>query len=162
MLRKYGYEEKDIIKEAEKIAPLVKHVHLSDNFGFEHTELPMGMGNVPIEEFLEYMKKHGKLKNVTSVLESAGTAIHLGIPPVHTEALQTLGVGSPAWSISPNWYESSQNYFFGGSNYASAGFGNILPQGHFSEYGAGFSQLPTATGGMRPDQKSKFSNTPMS
>ena len=151
-----------IKKEVEAIKDDIRHIHISDNFGYGDAHLAPGMGNVPIEEFLEYMKKHGKLKNVTSVLESAGTAIHLGIPPVHTEALQTLGVGSPAWSISPNWYESSQNYFFGGSNYASAGFGNILPQGHFSEYGAGFSQLPTATGGIRPGQQSKFSNTPMS
>ena len=153
---------KYIKREVEAIQDDIRHIHISDNFGHSDVHLAPGMGNVPIKEFLEHMEKTGKLKEVKSVLESAGTAIHLGIPPIHAEALQHMGVSSPAWSTSPNWYEVSQNYFFGGSNYASAGFGNILPQGHFSEYGAGFSQLPTATGGMRPDQKSKFSNTPMS
>jgi sugar phosphate isomerase/epimerase len=50
MIRRFGYSEKDVIKEAGKVAPMLKHVHLSDNFGLEHTELPMGMGNVPIKE----------------------------------------------------------------------------------------------------------------
>ncbi|MEK6757778.1 MAG: hypothetical protein AABX88_01490, partial [Nanoarchaeota archaeon] len=40
MLRKRGYESEDIIQQTKAVAPLVKHVHLSDNFGFEHTELP--------------------------------------------------------------------------------------------------------------------------
>ena len=170
IMKKFGVPEgtskenwnKYIKREVEAIQDDIRHIHISDNFGHSDVHLAPGMGNVPIKEFLEHMEKTGKLKDVKSVLESAGTAIHLGIPPVHAEALQHMGVSSPAWSISPNWYEVSQNYFFGGSNYASAGFGNILPQGHFSEYGAGFSQLPTATGGLRPGQQSKFSNTPMS
>jgi len=53
MIRRQGFGKEDIIKEAEKIAPVVKHIHLSDNFGFEHTELPMGMGNVPIKEIMK-------------------------------------------------------------------------------------------------------------
>ena len=57
MLRKEGYSEKDIVKQTEIIAPFVKHVHLSDNFGFEHTELPMGMGNVPLKEIMEKLQK---------------------------------------------------------------------------------------------------------
>ena len=59
MLRKEGFKEEDIIKETEKIAPYVKHVHLSDNFGFEHTELPMGMGNVPMKEIMEKLGEKG-------------------------------------------------------------------------------------------------------
>ncbi len=50
MLRKYGYTEEEIVKETKKIAPYLKHIHLSDNFGFEQTELPMGMGNVPLKQ----------------------------------------------------------------------------------------------------------------
>ena len=57
MLRKYGYDKADLIKQAEIIAPYVKKVHLSDNFGLEHTELPMGMGNVPIKEIMEKLGK---------------------------------------------------------------------------------------------------------
>ena len=37
MMRKKGYSEKDVIKETKEIAPFVKHVHLSDNFGLDHT-----------------------------------------------------------------------------------------------------------------------------
>ena len=59
MLRKKGYSEKDIIKEAERIAPYVKHVHLSDNFGLDNTELPMGMGNVPIKEVMKKLGEKG-------------------------------------------------------------------------------------------------------
>jgi len=56
-LRKFGFSSEDIIKEAEKVAPYLKHVHLSDNFGLDNVELPMGMGNV---DFKEVMKKLGK------------------------------------------------------------------------------------------------------
>ena len=34
-------------------------VHLSDNFGMEHTELPMGMGNVPLKEVMEKLGQKG-------------------------------------------------------------------------------------------------------
>lgn len=59
MIKKYGFENKDVLKETEAVAPLVKHVHLSDNFGFEHTELPMGMGNVPIKEIMQKLGQQG-------------------------------------------------------------------------------------------------------
>ena len=58
------FTEKDVVKESEKIAPFVKHVHLSDNFGLEHTELPMGMGNVPMKEILKLSKNFQKAKKV--------------------------------------------------------------------------------------------------
>lgn len=72
MLRKFGYEEKDIIKEAEAVAPYIKHVHLSDNFGFEHTELPMGMGNVPLKEIMEKLGKKVLMQERLSKLQLGG------------------------------------------------------------------------------------------
>ena len=72
MIRKYGYDSKDLIKQTEKIAPFVKHIHLSDNFGMEHTELPMGMGNVPIKEQEEILKKRfgDKFKEIKQIVET--------------------------------------------------------------------------------------------
>src|SRR3989338_1564089 len=57
MIRQFGYNKEDVVKETEKVAQYVKHVHLSDNFGINHTELPMGMGNVPTKEPLELIEK---------------------------------------------------------------------------------------------------------
>ena len=59
MMRKKGYTEEDIVGETKKIAKFVKHVHLSDNFGLDHTELPMGMGNVPLKKMMDEIKKAG-------------------------------------------------------------------------------------------------------
>ena len=39
----------DQVKDLSK-AGVLGHIHLSDNFGFEHTKLPMGMGNFPTKE----------------------------------------------------------------------------------------------------------------
>ena len=83
MLRKYGYNEQDIVKESEKIAPLLKHIHLSDNFGFEHTELPMGMGNVPIKQIMEKLGDKGF--EARKVIEAAGWWQHLS--PLHFKKL---------------------------------------------------------------------------
>jgi hypothetical protein len=63
---------------------------------------------------------------------------------------------------APNWDEQSWSYFMGSGGY-SGGYGTILPPVHFSEYGSGFTQLPTALGGQMPGQdRSKFSGMPMS
>ena len=79
MLRRYGYTEEEIIKETEKVAPLVKHVHLSDNFGFEHTELPMGMGNVPLKEMMEKLGEKGF--DAKKIIEAGAWWQHFRTPP---------------------------------------------------------------------------------
>jgi len=162
--------EKHLEKEIKDIEKYIGHIHISDNFGYQDVHLPPGMGNTPIKEFLEHMEKTGKLGKVKSILESAGAAIHLGIPPSHTEALTYLnvplypGISTPAQT----WGTIGSNYFFGGAGEAggyTSGYGKFLPEGHFGEYGTGFSQLPYAFGGVRPGtegQQSKFSGTPMS
>lgn len=159
MLRKYGYESEDIIKESEKVAPLVKHVHLSDNFGFEHTELPMGMGNVPMKEIMEQLDKEGyKGKKIIEALNwwqhfSPGGKFN---PPLQS----TLeAVGSPLYSMhmAPYWNQSvglQEGYF--------SGYGQMLPQINYETFGAGFSQLPSELGGQAPDARGgRMSGRPM-
>lgn len=153
MLRKYGYSEEDIIKESEKIAPIVKHVHLSDNFGMEHTELPMGMGNVPIKEIMEKLGQKGF--EARKVIEAANWFEHFKTSPFQ----QTLeAFGSPIYGIKmqPYWNQavSSQGYF--------SGYGQMLPQINYETVGSGFSALPAELGGQRPGaQGSRMSGRPM-
>lgn len=79
MIRKFGYDQSDVVKETKKVADMVKHVHLSDNFGFEHTELPMGMGNVPTKEHLEAIGE--KVKKMKKLLkQEIGISI---LKPLH-------------------------------------------------------------------------------
>lgn len=154
MLRKFGYDKKDLISEAGKIAPFVKHIHLSDNFGYEHTELPMGMGNVPLKEEFEKIGK--KANEVAKVVETGDWYQHFKTTPL----VETFGAfGVPYFSgpaASPYWTTSGRglgNYF--------AGYGTMLPDQHFSMYGGGFSALPTELGGQIQRRGSGFSGTPM-
>jgi sugar phosphate isomerase/epimerase len=55
--KKYGFTDKDIIKEAEALAKNVKHVHLADNFGYNDSHLPPGMGNVATRKFRKIRKR---------------------------------------------------------------------------------------------------------
>ena len=141
MLRKYGYEEKDIIKESEKIAPLVKHVHLSDNFGFEHTELPMGMGNVPLKEIMKKLGEKGE--KAKKIVEAAHWWQHFKTSPIE-QSLEALGSPIYATGGTPYWNQAigyQQGYL--------GGYGAMLPQISYETFGAGFSQLPMELGGQR-------------
>lgn len=154
MLRKQGFDNKKLVEEAEKIAPFVKHVHLNDNFGSTHTDLPPGMGNVPINEVLEKLKKvnfEGKF-----IFEGGNFFQNFQQSP-HPYVLE--GLGSPIFVPGAGggyWNEairSHGNYF--------AGYGTVLPEQHFSMYGGGFSALPTELGGQIQRRGSGFSGTPM-
>jgi len=154
MLRKYGYTEEEIVKEAERIAPLIKHVHLSDNFGFEHTELPMGMGNVPMKDIMEKLGKKGF--DAKKIIEAGQWWQHFKTSPLQP----TLeGLGSPIYAkgVAPYWNQVPGFYqdFRGG-------YGLMLPQTNYEMFGAGFSQLPTELGGQRPGaQGSRMSGKQM-
>jgi len=145
MLRKYGYSEEDIVKETEKIAPYVKHVHLSDNFGFEHTELPMGMGNVPLKKMMEKLGEKGV--DAKKIIEAGHWWQHFKTPPFQ-EVLEA--VGSPVYSMkmAPYWNQAAglqEGYF--------SGYGQMLPQINYETFGAGFSQLPQELGGQMQGAK---------
>jgi len=154
MLRKQGFEEKDIIKETEKIAPFVKHVHLSDNFGFEHTELPMGMGNVPLKEIMEKLGKKGY--EAKKIIEAGNWWQHFRSSPFQS-TLEYMGTPIYATGPSPYWSQTTgfQQGYMGG-------YGMMLPQGNYETFGAGFSQLPAELGGQRMGgQGGRMSGRPM-
>ncbi|OGJ13215.1 hypothetical protein A3K82_01425 [Candidatus Pacearchaeota archaeon RBG_19FT_COMBO_34_9] len=142
MLRKQGISEKDIIKETEKVAPLVKHVHLSDNFGFEHTELPMGMGNVPIKEIMDKLGQQGF--DAKKIIEAGSWWQHQRTPPFK-ETLEAFGSPIYSMQMAPYW---NQNAGFQQSYYAGLA-GQWLPQTHYETFGAGFLRLPMELGGQR-------------
>ena len=156
MLRKYGYTPEQTVEEARKVAPFVKHVHISDNFGFEHTELPPGMGQVPIKEMLKEMEKQGfKGKEV---VEFGTWAQHFKTVPI-AEAFE--GLGSPIYGMQmqPFWNQARGSY--GIPAPYSGGYGMMLPEQHFSIYGSGFSTLPSELGGQMPGKGQRFSGAPM-
>lgn len=141
-LRKHGFTKEEIIKETEKIAPLVKHVHLSDNFGMQSTEIPIGMGNVPIKEIMQELGKEGF--EGKKVLEAMHWWQHFKTPPLQ----QTFeAFGSPVYAdgVGPYWNQTTGLYqgYFGG-------MGMMLPQTNYETFGAGFSQLPVELGGQKP------------
>jgi len=152
MLRKQGFGEKEVIKETEKIAPFVKHIHLSDNFGFEHTELPMGMGNVPLKEMMEKLPE----KDVKKIIEAGQWWQHMQTSPVR-ESFEALG--SRMYEGGPFWNQAiglQQGYF--------SGYGMMLPPQNYQFWGSGFSMqsLPMELGGQIPGGKGgRMSGTPM-
>jgi hypothetical protein len=142
MIRGKGFEAKDVVGETEKIAPFVKHVHLSDNFGFEHTELPMGMGNVPTKEIFEKLGKEGF--DAKKIIEAGQWWQHFKTPPLR-ETLEAFGSPIYGMQMAPYWNQSPafQSDYFGG-------YGMMLPQVNYETFGAGFSRLPSELGGQRP------------
>lgn len=155
MLRKKGYSEKDIIEETKKIAPYVKHVHLSDNFGLDHTELPMGMGNVPLKSMMEELKKAGfKGKEI---IEAGNWWQYFADKGGGSPFLPSIeAFNSPIYGMKdgPTW---AQTGFYGA--YFS-GHGSINPPVHHNVYGAGFQTLPIELGGEIPGDKGRFAGTP--
>jgi hypothetical protein len=155
MLKKYGYENKDIIEESKKVAKFIKNVHLSDNFGLEHTELPMGMGNVPIKEILQNLGKEGFEAN--KIIEAGNWWQHFRTPPLK-ETLEAFG--SPVYSMemAPYW---NQNVGFQ-QDYDAGLAGQWLPQINYETFGTSFSRLPSELGGQRPGAEgSRMSGRPM-
>jgi len=162
MLRRYGFEKQDILKETEAVAPFVKKVHLSDNFGFEHTELPMGMGNVPMGEIINRLKKGQEgFDNVKQVIEAGNWWQHFSpggknsppiVPTLQGMGTPLYGSGGPAGGWN-QLYGTPGGYF--------GGYGTMLPENNFNIYGAGFSSLPTELGGQIASKDSRMSGTPM-
>jgi hypothetical protein len=141
MIRGKGFEGKDVVGETEKIAPFVKHVHLSDNFGYEHTELPMGMGNVPVKEIFEKLGKEGF--DAKKIIEAGQWWQHFKTPPLR-ETLEAFGSPIYGMQMAPYWNQSpgfQADYF--------SGYGSMLPQINYETFGAGFSRLPSELGGTR-------------
>lgn len=158
MMRKFGYDSKQIAKEAEIVSPFVNKIHLSDNFGMDHTELPMGMGNVAMkaqyEALAKYNKKMGEIKQIVETGNWFGPQ-GFGNQTPFAQTLKAFG--SPVYSMKmgPYWNQS-----FAASGGYFNGYGNVLPDQHFSMYGAGFSGMPKELGGQAAG-RSRMGGTPM-
>ncbi len=152
MMKKFGYDKKDIIKEGKKIAPFVKHVHLADNFGFHDSHLPPGMGEVSNKEVLKELEKAGfKGKKI---VEAGAFVQHFKTSPT-PYVLEAFGSPLYPMMAQPSWNQI--RYTIGGY---FEGYGEIFPEQHFSMYGSGFSNLPSELGGQVGSSKSRFSGAP--
>ncbi len=154
--KKHGFTDKDLVKEAEKFAKYVKHVHLTDNFGYSDSHLAPGMGNVPFKEHLEVLEKAGVLGDTRKIVEASGIPQHFGISP-YPAILE--GMGSPIYGMKmgPYWNQTNGLYqgYFGG-------YGMMLPQTNYETWGAGFSRLPSELGGSAQGAAgSRMSGRPM-
>jgi len=143
LLRKEGFGEEKIIEETKTIAPYIKHVHLTDNFGYADTHLPPGMGKVPVKGIMEELEKAGYSGKF--IAEAGGFAKEFKISP-HPYVLEALG--SPLYHpiMAPYWSKS--------------GYGAVFPEHYVSIYGTGFAGVPAELGGMMPGKKSRFAGTP--
>jgi len=152
LIRGAGFEEKHIIEESRRIKPYLKHIHLSDNFGFEHTELPMGMANVPMKEHLEALGE--KAKKAKQIIETGDWYKYFRTTPFR-ETLEAFGSPIYSMKMSPVWKPGGIT-----AEYAS-GMGPINPPIHHQTYGSGFTNLPSELGGaMQGGGTSRFSGTP--
>jgi hypothetical protein len=137
--KKYGFTDDDIRKEAAEIAKHVKHVHLTDNFGYSDSHLPIGMGNVPVKEIMEEFEKQGvKTRKINEV---GGWFEHFKTNP-YAQILESAG--SPIYDSGAGPYWSQRTGFL--QNY-NAGYGMMLPSINYETFGAGFSRLPQELGG---------------
>jgi len=153
MIRKQGYGKEKLVEEAKIIAPFVKHVHLNDNFGFSHNDLPPGMGDVPFDKIIKELQKKGyKGKHI---FEGGQFFQHFKTAP-HAMILE--GMGAPVYTgptAAPTW---SQIYGTMGSyTYSHTQF----PEQHFGMYGSSFTGLPQELGGQAPGRQSRVSGAPM-
>ncbi|MFH1248753.1 MAG: sugar phosphate isomerase/epimerase [archaeon] len=152
LLRKGGFSKEQIVEETKKIAPYVKHVHLTDNFGYSDSHLPIGMGEVPVKEMMKELEKAGY--SGRHIAEAGGFVKEFKTSP-HPYVLEAFG--SPLYSayMQPFWNQAR-----GSQGAYSAGYGTMLPEQHFSIYGSGFSTLPVELGGQQQGKQSRFSGTP--
>jgi hypothetical protein len=158
MMRRYGYDDNDILNETKAVAPYVKHIHLTDNFGYSDSHLPPGMGNVPIKKILEELEKNGKFDEMRKIVEAGNFVQHFKKSP-HPWTLSAFS--SPIYGMKnapPYWnqVQDAVGSYFGG-------YGTINPPQHHTLYGAGFTTMPVELGGAMPGAQgqSRFGGTPM-
>lgn len=134
-----GFSNEDLVKEAEQIAKHVNKVHITDNFGYSDSHLPIGMGNVPVKELLGALGEKGARS--VKINEVGGWFEHFKTSPF---GYLLEASGSPVYSssIGPYWSQAGgfqQSYM--------QGYGQMLPDTNYQLFGAGFSQLPQELGG---------------
>jgi len=159
MLRKQGFKEEDLVEATKLLAKDVKHVHLTDNFGYNDSHLAPGMGNVPIKKHLEELEKAGVLgkdgrKNMMVINEIGGFVNQFKQSPF---PYMLEAFGSPVMSGGGAYW----NQALGAQGNYMAMPTAIFPDYNFQSYGGlGFSALPREFGGQAGNQGSRFSGTP--
>jgi sugar phosphate isomerase/epimerase len=156
IIKKKGFTDKDIVEETKKIAPMVKHVHLTDNFGYSDSHLAPGMGNVPFKKILEELEKTGRLKEMRKIVEAPNFVQHFKKSP-HPWTLSAFGSPIYGAKMTPYWNQASDTIgsYFGG-------YGTINPEQHHTMYGAGFTTMPVELGGQMPSaNRSRFGGAPL-
>jgi sugar phosphate isomerase/epimerase len=158
LLRKTGFTEEDILEQTKKITEdksMVKHVHLTDNFGYADSHLSPGMGNVPTKKILEQLEKTGRLDEMRKIVEDAAVVQHFKVAP-HKMTLAAFG--SPIYGMQMGSYWNQAADVFGGY---FGGYGTLNPQQHHTMYGAGFTTMPIELGGQMAGDQSRFGGAPM-
>jgi len=157
VLKKQGFTDEDIERETKAIAKDVKHLHMTDNFGFGDSHLAPGMGNVPFKKILETLEKEGRLDEINKIVEAPGVFQHFK-KSGHPFTLSAFGSWNYGAKMAPFWNPAMDTVgsYFGG-------YGTTNPEVHHSMYGAGFSGLPPEVGGVVPGAggQSRFGGTPM-
>jgi hypothetical protein len=151
MAKGKGFDDSYVEEETRKIAEYVKHVHVTDNFGFEDSHLIPGMGNVPIKKVLEQLEKAGKIDEMKMIVEAGGiNSAFKRLPHQMSLGSFNAGLGGIA---SGQGGEMIGNYF--------GGYGTVSPEQHHNMYGAGFTTMPVELGGQMSGGQSRFGGTPM-
>ncbi|MCK4650181.1 hypothetical protein KAT36_03020 [Candidatus Pacearchaeota archaeon] len=158
IMRKKGFTEKDVIEQTKIIAKdktMVKHIHLTDNFGYADTHLVPGMGNVPFKEIMEELEKTGRFDEMRKITEAGGMIQHFKKLP-HSMTLAAMGSGIYGMKAAPYWSQAIdiQGAYFGG-------YGTLNPQTHHTYFGAGFTTMPVELGGQMAGGQSRFGGAPM-
>jgi sugar phosphate isomerase/epimerase len=151
MMRKQGFGPEQLVKETKAIAPYVKHLHYNDNFGSTHTDLPPGMGSVPMKDVLQVLEK-AKFKG-KRIFEGGNFFQHFRTSPF---PYMLEHGGSSAYMMGGVPYWNQLGYL--GAYYS--GQGPINPGVHHSVYGAGFQNLPMELGGNITGDQGRFSGAP--
>ena len=158
IIKKKGFTSEDVVEQTKVISKdksMVKHIHLTDNFGYADTHLLPGMGNVPIKAIMEELEKTGRLGEMRKIVEAGGMIQHFKKLP-HSMALASMGSGIYGMKNSPTWGQAMD---IQGSY--SGGYGNLNPATHHQYFGAGFTTMPVELGGQQAGGGSRFGGTPM-
>jgi sugar phosphate isomerase/epimerase len=158
IMRKKGFSEDDVVEQTKVITKdksMVKHIHLTDNFGYADTHLMPGMGNVPIKKILEEMEKTGRFDEMRKIVEAPAMIQHFKVAP---HSMTMAAFASPIYGMKngPTWNQAidAQGAYFGG-------YGTLNPAIHHSYFGAGFTTMPVELGGQMPGGQSRFGGAPM-
>ncbi len=158
LVKGQGFDDKEILRQTKLITEdksMVKHIHLTDNFGYADTHLVPGMGNVPVKAILEQLEKTGRFDEMRKITEAGGMIQHFKKLP-HSMTLAAFGSGIYGMKNGPTWNQAMDVYgsYFGG-------YGTLNPQTHHSYFGAGFTTMPVELGGQMQGGQSRFGGTSM-